>query len=1087
MAKKFDFLSPGIELREIDQSFIPSERDAEGPIIIGRTRKGPANKPVKVRNLDDFISVFGVPVPGGTGDTGDVWREGNTVGPTYAAYAAQAWLASEESPVTMVRVAGEQHPNATAGYAGWKLDNTPSPTISSNGAAYGLFIVNSGSTHFGTGALGAVLYANSGYITLTGSTHISSSGGSQVINEAGTFVKSVGANRAFKLNIYDGDGNIKESPVVNFSRNSSKYIRNVLNTNPQLTNSAIIDSNDLKTYWLGETFNRNIEDTVTNTSAGTVYGILLPLASGSANKNWSDRQESATESKSGWVISQQATNQVKLFRFKSISVGDDLQKNYMIAVEDIKEPSNSNVESYGTFSISVMDRAGLRVEKYNNLNLNPASPNYIAKRIGDQYMTWDHTNRRFRTYGDFPNVSDLIYVDMNQNIADGGGAGILPAGFHGPVRPKGFTLAHGHNAANAFGDGAPQGTKAAIVITVAGGELVENDVFTVTLAGDDYRVTVGSTSVTSVTSFTDNGVAASPRYTAIIKAETDDGGAPTGDDLQELFNSVDGYTATDNNSGVVTITADKAGAFFNISYAESTDANSRISAATPTAGTGSDGFLGAFVKGNNTVPKQGGTSTVFAAGPIAFTASFNFPKIALRGDGTEGGASDPYRVYYGIRPKIDNTSNTNDPDYVDYLRGLPAGIDSHQPANVHFEHSFVFSLDDLVVNSDENTVTYTSGSYSSTENGATVSYTSPNNTTSNQNGSFGDLLDLNVRQFLMPMWGGTEGVDITEKEPFRNTDSIIGTTVSETTNYVQYSLFKAIDSVKDPEVVPANLILCPGISAPLITNKLIDTAESRKDVLALIDIENDYIPSAESKDTAANRLGSVTSAVSTLRDRNLNSSYACCFYPFVQISDNLNGGQFVWIPPSVAGLGAMARSQAQSDVWFAPAGFNRGGLGSLGGSRGPGVIQARQRLDSSERDKLYEVNINPIATFPAEGVVIFGQKTLQAGQSALDRINVRRLLLFLKNRVGAVARNLLFDQNVDSTWARFKSQVTPVLANVQARFGLTDYKLILDETTTTPDLIDRNIMYAKIYIKPARAIEYIVVDFVITRTGAEFV
>ena len=136
---------------------------------------------------------------------------------------------------------------------------------------------------------------------------------------------------------------------------------------------------------------------------------------------------------------------------------------------------------------------------------------------------------------------------------------------------------------------------------------------------------------------------------------------------------------------------------------------------------------------------------------------------------------------------------------------------------------------------------------------------------------------------------------------------------------------------------------------------------------------------------------------------------------------------------------------------------------------------------------MYEVNINPIATFPAEGVVIFGQKTLQADQSALDRINVRRLVLYLKSEVSAVARNLLFDQNVEGTWNRFKAQVNPVLGDVKARFGLTDYKLILDDTTTTADLIDRNIMYAKIFIKPARAIEYIVVDFVITRTGADFV
>ena len=230
----------------------------------------------------------------------------------------------------------------------------------------------------------------------------------------------------------------------------------------------------------------------------------------------------------------------------------------------------------------------------------------------------------------------------------------------------------------------------------------------------------------------------------------------------------------------------------------------------------------------------------------------------------------------------------------------------------------------------------------------------------------------------------------------------------------------------------------------------------------------------------------MTAAISSLKSRNLNSSYAAAFYPAVQIFDNLNAGQLVWVPASVAALGALGKSQAQSDVWFAPAGFNRGGLGSLGGSRGPKVLQARQRLDSKERDLLYEQNINPIATFPAEGVVIFGQKTLQADASALDRINVRRLVLYLKSRVATVARNLLFDQNVESTWNRFKSQVNPILADTKARFGLSDYKLILDETTTTADLVDRNIMYAKIYIKPARAIEYIVVDFVITKNRCGF-
>ena len=145
-----------------------------------------------------------------------------------------------------------------------------------------------------------------------------------------------------------------------------------------------------------------------------------------------------------------------------------------------------------------------------------------------------------------------------------------------------------------------------------------------------------------------------------------------------------------------------------------------------------------------------------------------------------------------------------------------------------------------------------------------------------------------------------------------------------------------------------------------------------------------------------------------------------------------------------------------------------------------------ERLTSDQRDDLYAANINPIASFPNEGIVIFGQKTLDATTSALSRINVRRLLIFLKKEISRLANQVLFDNNVPATWARFQSLVRPLLETVKIRFGLTDYKLVLDETTTTPDLIDRNIMYAKIFLKPARAIEFIALDFVIMRTGAAF-
>ena len=278
-------------------------------------------------------------------------------------------------------------------------------------------------------------------------------------------------------------------------------------------------------------------------------------------------------------------------------------------------------------------------------------------------------------------------------------------------------------------------------------------------------------------------------------------------------------------------------------------------------------------------------------------------------------------------------------------------------------------------------------------------------------------------------------------------------------------------------------MVVPGVTAKNLTKHLIYTCEARADAMAVIDIEDVYKPFTENTNSYQSNVGSVSSAISSLRSRDINSSYAATYYPWVQIRDP-NTSKLVWAPPSVVALGTYASSEAKSELWFAPAGFTRGGLTT--GAGGLPVVNVTERVVRKDRDKLYTANINPIATFPAEGIVIFGQKTLQLTPSALDRINVRRLLIFLKKEVSRFAATILFDQNVQATWTRFVNKVDPFLASVQTRLGLTEYKIVLDETTTTADLVDRNILYAKIFLKPARAIEYIAIDFVITRTGASF-
>ena len=306
---------------------------------------------------------------------------------------------------------------------------------------------------------------------------------------------------------------------------------------------------------------------------------------------------------------------------------------------------------------------------------------------------------------------------------------------------------------------------------------------------------------------------------------------------------------------------------------------------------------------------------------------------------------------------------------------------------------------------------------------------------------------------------------------------------SDTTSYTYYSVRRAIDTVANPEEVEYNLMVTPGIFKEPITDHMIEVCENRGDALAVIDLDTGYNAQTENTQTVQQNRGSVSTAISNLQSRRLNSSYGAAYYPWVQIRDTISNS-LLFVPPSIVALGTFSSAQRNSELWFAPAGFTRGGLTE--GSAGVPVIQTRERLTSKNRDDLYEANINPIATFPSEGIVIFGQKTLQVTPSALDRINVRRLMIFLKKEISRISATLLFDQNVPATWNRFLSQVEPFLRSVQSRLGLTDYRVVLDESTTTPELIDRNVLYAKIFLKPARAIEFIALDFVITNTGAGF-
>tara|TARA_B110001452_G_scaffold170980_1_gene143112 strand:+ start:2945 stop:5257 length:2313 start_codon:yes stop_codon:yes gene_type:complete len=209
----------------------------------------------------------------------------------------------------------------------------------------------------------------------------------------------------------------------------------------------------------------------------------------------------------------------------------------------------------------------------------------------------------------------------------------------------------------------------------------------------------------------------------------------------------------------------------------------------------------------------------------------------------------------------------------------------------------------------------------------------------------------------------------------------------------------------------------------------------------------------------------------------IDNSYTATYWPWLQTVDP-NSGQLVFIPPSTFIPGVYAFTDASSDPWFAPAGITRGGMGQ--------VVRAERKLTSTNRDTLYEANVNPIATFPQQGVVVFGQKTLQKAASALDRVNVRRLLITLKGFISQIADNLVFEQNTIATRQNFLTQVNPYLESVQQRQGLYAFKVVMDEQNNTPDVIDRNELVGQIFLQPTRTAEFILLDFNVLPTGATF-
>jgi phage tail sheath protein FI len=353
-----------------------------------------------------------------------------------------------------------------------------------------------------------------------------------------------------------------------------------------------------------------------------------------------------------------------------------------------------------------------------------------------------------------------------------------------------------------------------------------------------------------------------------------------------------------------------------------------------------------------------------------------------------------------------------------------------------------------------------------------------------------DFIQANRRflKYTFFMQGGFDGVNLFDKDESEINDVAVVADMNDEDRGRQdgpsvRAYTKALDIMKNVVNVDIQLLAIPGIRHPIVSNTAINAVEERFDALYLMDIEQR--DNSNANVVTDNQLPSVQLTLDVFRDRALDSSFAAAYFPDVLMPDP-NTKTNVFVPPSVVVLGALALNDAVGHPWFAPAGFTRGALQTS--------LEARVQLSKTNMDALYDVSINPLVAFPGNatsgtnpkgGVVVWGQRTLQAAASALDRVNVRRLLIDIRRQIREIANTIIFEPNRETTLAKFSAAVTPRLQRIQALAGLERFRVIIDSSTTTQADIENNTIRGKIFVQPTKSIEFVSLDFVVTNNISE--
>ena len=1072
------FKSPGFFEREIEVIKRPIVKNDSVPVgLVGPSVRGPAFVPTTVYSREEFIRIFGAPS-----------RR------LLSGHAAAEFFRNDGKALTFCRTLGSGVFNSStdkSAGAGFKLthtydtpgnDTTPAlgavrfiaaehTVTNAEFLSLGMFSDNdshtlnadqtnpaAAMTEGKVQLVRAMIFTHKDYAITVGpannsNDHVDASDSKFVIR--------------FKLTgeIAAGEG---ISYTVSLDPEASDYIANVLNTDPL--------SFDDKKHMLYAHF--PVDAAVASVDSGRVAVLQGDSTYAPKFGNFSSRFVAPKTPK---FISQPfGKKEYDLFHFESLDDGAYANENYKISISNLNA-STDPTNDFGTFTVTIRDlkdtdESPIVYESFTQCSLDPNATNFIARVIGDQkvFYNLDTTNldeRRLFREGSFRNVSTRVRVVMSDDVLKGEvPSTALPFGYRGVPA---LLL-------NSDGTDSTGGN----TLFTKGRSVGSQDLDHSVLPPLPYRFKITKGDIRDGTSYNQTFTGEASALEA-VSFDLHWGLMPTR--VKEINNP---------NSGTV----------FNELLTNYTK------------------FLGADVD-------------VVKTGAIADSHNnnkFSLAKVALSKyhlSDVKGTISDVFKdAIYARSADVGTSKYDSSLHYIDMsAASIDPLTDDNQSAGAIAANAVTIGQQYIVTNIGDGTARLTSiGAGSSPAVGDIFIATSVSSSGGTERvkeyrekrASLAKLLSEDVvkfnkyslvAKFTAPFYGGFDGLNILDSDSYFMTDKAASTETggkatssgftsglagtsnavmqgSEDANNVIASFKNAIRLMTDDLVVNHNVLVVPNVRDPFVTDFAKRRVEEYGKALYVMDLQQFDSASTRifvNERGIASGRADVDTTSSKFDTREVNSSYVASYFPDVMVQDSGDDDtaaetsrRSIRVPSSIVALGALAKTDDVSQPWFAPAGFTRGALNT--------ITSLDVRLNAEDRDTLYEARINPIANFPNKQFVIFGQKTSQLARTALDRVNVRRLVLEVKRRIEIIAQGLLFEQNNKATRDNFISNSSRELATIQIGQGIEDFRVIMDETNNSDEDVDNNRLNGKIIIVPTRAIEFIAIDFVITNAGVEF-